>query len=149
MLVQVSSHIIIIIIIIIIINFFNFFSFNTLRRDKMLEAVLEYAPDLFPFVHSPYERPSSLFCGDGILMSEEGVQQGDPLGPLLFCLTIHPMVQQLKSEFRVFYLDDGTVGSSMQDVFWDLDLVERMAPDLGLQLNCSKSELIWQVGADL
>ena len=117
-------------------------AFNTLRRDKMLEAVLEYAPDLFPFVHSAYERPSSLFCSDAILMSEEGVQQGDPLGPLLFCLTIHPMVQQLKSEFRVFYLDDGTVGGSMQDVLGDLDLVERMAPDLGLQLNRSKSELI-------
>ena len=75
-------------------------------------------------------------------MSEEGAQQGDPLGPLLFCLTIYPMVQQLKSEFRVFYLDDGTVGGSLQDVLWDLDLVERMAPDLSLQLNRSNSELI-------
>ena len=52
------------------------------------------------------------------------------------------MVQQLKSEFRVFYFDDGTVGGSLQDVLWDLDLVERMAPDLGLQLNHSRSELI-------
>ena len=47
-----------------------------------------------------------------------------------------------KSEFRVFDLDNGTVGGSLQDVLWDLDLVERMAPDLGLQLNRSKSELI-------
>ena len=34
------------------------------------------------------------------------------------------------------------VGGSLQDVFWDLDLVERMAPDFGLQLNRSKLELI-------
>lgn len=33
-----------------------------------------------------------------------------PLEPLLFCLTIHGMVEQLRCEFGVFYnyLDDGT-----------------------------------------
>lgn len=30
----------------------------------------------------------------------------NPLGPLLFCLTIHDMVQQIHCELTVFYLDD-------------------------------------------
>ena len=70
------------------------------------------------------------------------MQQGDPLGPLLFCLTIHPLVSQLCSEFRVFYLDDGTLGGSVEDVLSDFRLVEEVAAELGLSLNRSKTELI-------
>ena len=46
-----------------------------------------------------------LFCGDHTIASEEGVQQGDPLGPLLFCLTIQPFITKLRSDFCIFYLD--------------------------------------------
>ena len=35
--------------------------FNSLRRDKMLLAVHELAPTLYPFVHSCYSSHSSLF----------------------------------------------------------------------------------------
>ena len=42
----------------------------------------------------------------------------------------------------VFFLDDGTLGGSLQDVLHDLHLVEEEAASLGLQLNHSKSELI-------
>ena len=116
-------------------------AFNSLRRDKMLMTVRESIPELFRFVHSAYAQPSSLFCRDQVVESSEGVQQGDPLGPLLFCLTIHPMVLKLRSELRVFYLDDGTIGGNLEDVLSDLLLVEKEAADLGLQLNRSKSEL--------
>ena len=80
-------------------------AFNSLRRDKMLEAVKENVPELFNFVNSAYNQPSMLFCGDRVMQSAEGVQQGDPLA-LLFCLAIQPLIQDLQSEFRVFYLDD-------------------------------------------
>ena len=90
-------------------------AFNCLRRDKMLDAVSQSIPDLYPFVHLAYERPSSLFCGDSVVPSEEGIQQGNSLGPLLFCLIIHPMVLQLKSEFKFFHLDDGTLGGSLPE----------------------------------
>ena len=117
-------------------------AFNSLRRDKMLTVVKDAALDLFRFVSSVYERPSSLFYGDQIIQSTEGVQQGDPLGPLLFCLTIHPLVSRLKSSFAVFYLDDGTLGRPLQKALSALRLVEEEAAKLGLHLNHSKSELI-------
>jgi len=107
----------------------------------MLKAVEELVPDL-PFVYSVYCKPSSPFWGDKILQSSEGVQQGDPLGSLLFCLTIHHLTLQLRSEFCVFYLDDGTLGGSMEDVLQDLHTVEQVADNLGLQLNREKSEVI-------
>lgn len=83
-------------------------AFNSIRRDKMLEAVQELAPGLLQFVHSSYSSPSILFWVDRTLQSAEGVQQGDPLGPLLFCLAIHELISQLQSELCLFYLDDGT-----------------------------------------
>ena len=87
-------------------------AFNCLIHDKMLETVLQSAPLLFPFAYSVYESPTFLYYRNTILISQEGVQQGDPLGSLLFCLTIHPMVQQLKSRFKVFYMDDSTLGGN-------------------------------------
>ena len=99
-------------------------AFNTLRRDKMLNTVRESAPSLYSFIHSAYEKPSTLFCGDCTIQSSEGIQQGDPLGPFLFCLTIHPMVKSVESEFKVFYLDDGTLGGQMNEVLRDLKLIE-------------------------
>ena len=63
-------------------------------------------------------------CVDHTLLSAEGVQQGDPLGPLLFCITIQPLIQKLRSDFSVFYLDDGTIGGSRDDVQADLQLME-------------------------
>ena len=66
----------------------------------MLEAVKENIPELFNFVHSAYSQPSMLFCGDQVMQSAEGVQQGDPLGPIgsveLIDSTITSKIQNLR-----------------------------------------------------
>ena len=84
-------------------------AFNTLRCDKMIDVVQQSTPEMFSFISSAYASPSHLFCGDNILQSAEGVQQGDPLGPLLFCITTQQLILNLRSEFSVFYLHDGTL----------------------------------------
>ena len=114
-------------------------AFNSLRWDKMLAAVGEMALELFPLVHSSYSTPSSLYIGDESIQSAEGVQQGDPLGPLLFCLTTLCITEDLRSELCVFYLDDGTLAGSLEDVLHDLQTAEHKAGEMGLQLNHSKS----------
>ena len=48
-------------------------TFNSLYRDKMLDAVQDLAPEIYPFVHSSYSTPSSLFWDDQSLQSAEGV----------------------------------------------------------------------------
>ena len=108
-------------------------AFNCLRRDKMLSAVSEKVPELLPLIHSAYSSPSSLFIGDSTIQSSERVQQGDPLGPLLFCLTTVDIIGKLRSELCMFYLDDGILGGPLKDV--DLKAVELAVGDLELQLN--------------
>ena len=117
-------------------------AFNSIRRDKLLEAVRELAPGLLEFVHSAYSSPSVLYWADRTLQSAEGVQQGDPLGPLLFCLTIHELCSHLQSELCLFYLDDGTLGGSVRDLEHDLEVVERLGTEIGLQLNRQKTEIV-------
>ena len=117
-------------------------AFNSIRRDSMLKSVLEKVPLVFPLAFTSYCQPTFLFFGNYIIHSCEGVQQGDPLGPLLFCLAIQDLITSLKSEFNVFYLDDGTLGESLEDIKSDLAHLKELALNFGLKLNCSKSELI-------
>ena len=53
-------------------------------------------------------------------MSEEGPQQGDPLGGLPFCNTIHPLLSQMKADLVEGYMDDITLGGTRNDVATDV-----------------------------
>ena len=53
--------------------------------------------------------------GDGF--SSEGAQLDDPLGPSLFCLASFKLARSVKSEFNVWYLDDGTACSRKNGPF--------------------------------
>ena len=77
-------------------------------------SILDHAQGLYPFIHSAYSSPLSLFWEDKTLLSAEGVQQGEHLGPLPFCLCIHHMGSQLQSELGFFFLDDGTLGGNVE-----------------------------------
>ena len=117
-------------------------AFNSVRRDTIIEAVAARFPELSQFVVACYGAPTSLFFGDSVLSSEEGVQQGDPLGPLLFCLAIKSLLDQVSSEFLIGYLDDITVGGDKDDVLEDVIRLREGAAAVGLELNHSKSELL-------
>ena len=103
----------------------------------MLLTVLSKVPGIYPLVHVAYSQPTHLYFGDHTVSSSEGVQQGDPLGPLLFCLTIQDMISS-----RVFCLDDGTLGGPVEEVLADLRNLVDASRELGLVLNTKKSEII-------
>ena len=112
------------------------------HRDRILRAVEEYIPSLLPFVHSSYSSSPVLMWYDTQILSAEGIQQGDPLCPMLFCLGIHKLISALSSEFNVFYHDDGTIGRKVEDLQAYLRLIENQGKALWLFLNVDKSELI-------
>ena len=57
----------------------------------MLTAVAESVPEIYKFCHLSYDSSSKLSFNNHTILSQEGVQQCDSLGPLLFCLSIHSL----------------------------------------------------------
>ena len=117
-------------------------AFNCVRRDAVLEAVLDHIPGAYPYIHAAYSAPSFLGYDGHIISSAEGVQQGDPLGPLLFCLAVHPVLSNSQAEFRVGYLDDMSLGGDIQQIDKEVANLKSVAAGIGLCLNVSKCELI-------
>jgi len=117
-------------------------AFNTLNRSRMLTEIHKRIPELYKFCHSAYSVPSVLRFGKWVVESQEGVQQGDPLGPILFCLTIHPLLISLKSPLRVGFMDDITLGGDEESLEQDIQAILDANDELSLQLNIPKCELI-------
>jgi hypothetical protein len=117
-------------------------AFNSLHRDVMLEAVLKKVPGVYKFCHTSYNKPSELVYSGHTIYSKEGPQQGDPLGPLLFCGSINPLLQSLVCKFKLAYMDDVTIGGSESQVAKDVEEIRRKGRDIGLQLNDKKCEFI-------
>jgi hypothetical protein len=115
-------------------------AFNSIYRDNMLEQVGLYIPDLYPFIKQCYAEKTFLSYGDNTIMSASGCQQGDPLGPLLFCLAIHPLTSSLRSSVNTWYLDDGTLADNIDKVELDLKDVVGYTEKSGLELNKTKCE---------
>ncbi|XP_063360658.1 uncharacterized protein LOC134649757 [Cydia amplana] len=75
------------------------------------------------------------------LAGDAGCQQGDPLGPAIFSLAIHPVITELTSDLNFWYLDDGTIGGSKSSVLADLKtLIDRFS-EIGLSINFNKCEM--------
>lgn len=94
-----------------------------------------------------YARPARLYYDQYILSSTLGVQQGDPIGPLLFSLTLHPLVKYINSrcklDLHAWYLDDGTSIGDTLEVAKALSIIESEGPSRGLHLNIKKTEVFW------
>jgi hypothetical protein len=78
-------------------------AFNSVERDSLLLMVNN-------------SSPSYLIYNGSLIYSQVGCQQGDPLGPAIFSLSIHPTIERLSSHLNVWYLDDGALGGSVETV---------------------------------
>ena len=59
-------------------------AFNSVSRDAMLKEIKEFIPEIYPYLYQCYRNPTNLFFGDKIVLSANGCQQGDGLGPPIF-----------------------------------------------------------------
>ena len=115
-------------------------AFNSIRRDKLLRAIQAEMPDFYPFLFQCYSKPSFLFFNGSPILSSEGVQQGDPLGPLSFSLAIQGLITSMVSELNVWYLDDGTLAGKPDAVRSDFEAIIASQESLGLKVNVGKCE---------
>ena len=100
-----------------------------------------------------YSSQPFLHPGLDTIRSCCGVQQGDPLGPLGFALTLHRVVERIKAEIlgltlNAWFLDDGILAGSPGDLAAALHIIERDGPSVELYFNRTKSLLFIPEEAD-
>ena len=117
-------------------------AFNTVDRECFMREVRSKMPGLAPWVDYCYARPSKLVLGASTIASENGVQQGDPLGPLLFSLALQPVLQELANsrapgglELVYSYLDDLCLAGDGVAVATAVDTLKARCSDIGLKLS--------------
>ena len=120
-------------------------AFNSVSRQQVLASARSQFPSLPRWVHWCYGEASYLQFGGSVLQSAGGVQQGDPLGPLLFAAAVQPLATQLQQsslDLATFYLDDGILAGDVGAVASALRLVQQRSADIGLHLNLNKCEVV-------
>ncbi|GKD19737.1 putative reverse transcriptase domain-containing protein, partial [Tanacetum coccineum] len=115
--------------------------------NRLIEEVRTHCPTISHWVEFCYSNPARLYYGEHTLWSHQGVQQGDPLGPLLFALVLHPLICKIKDSFSLslhaWYLNDGTIIGDTLVVGKVLELIMKDGPRRGLHLNVNKTEVFW------
>ncbi|XP_052627549.1 uncharacterized protein LOC128134140 [Lactuca sativa] len=122
-------------------------AFNLVDRSALLHEVRLRCPSISLWVDFLYGQAARLCLGNTHIRSSTGVQQGDPLGPLLFAIVLHPLLHKIRDNCKLllhaWYLDDGTLIGDLEEVAKALDTIMVTGPKLGLQLNIKNTELFW------
>lgn len=122
-------------------------AFNTLSRTAMLEAVAKLQPSLLRFAIWAYGQPSRLHvsgapAGTPPIMSERGVRQGDPCGPLFFALTTQDQLEKVALLYPeappIAYADDTFVQGSAASVIPAFHALCDLGADVGLNPRTDK-----------
>ncbi|CAN0597399.1 unnamed protein product, partial [Laminaria digitata] len=97
-------------------------AFNTVKRTAVLEEVANCVPALTLLVAKCYgTRPADVFSrmdtGETrTIACSSGVQQGNPMGPAMFCLALRPGLKRFRQEIKgegveaFAYMDDVSLG---------------------------------------
>ena len=139
----------------------------------MVREVESHLPQISLWVRYCYgeEREPILWTNNIHIRSHAGVQQGDPLGPLLFCLALRPVLEELRKRMDIesfqnrsyhqhqqqqqdlehhrqfmiaFYMDDGIILAPHHQLVNSLQsLGSNEVKTFGLHLRMDKTRIWW------
>ena len=124
-------------------------AFNSVSRSHFLIEVARAFPDIFGHVNKMYSGVNPLvYLQEStpiILSSEEGIHQGDPLGPALFSSAIHNILvslQEQNQDVRVrAYLDDVFLLGPAEKVLATFSQLDSAFSHIHLQVAPEKCEI--------
>ena len=124
-------------------------AFNSVERAHLLPEVAKVFPDIYHHVHQMYYGFGPLVFNGGhdthLLTSQEGVHQGDPLGPALFSVTLHPFILDVQRKHPTIqvlaYLDDIFLVGPLDGVLSGLDDMTSDLQQIGLTVAIEKCEM--------
>ena len=110
-----------------------------------MDECAKHFPEVLPWVNFCYKAHPMLWHATGTFLSAAGVQQGDPLGPLIFSIALHRLVLELDEIegllLNMWYLDDGVLCGTRSAIRECLDIIQRAAMWSGLEINLRKCEI--------
>ena len=128
-------------------------AFNTVKRTAMLAEAATCVPALTPFAAKSYGELSApvffrMESGERRKIDcSSRVQQGDAMGPALFCMPLLPVLKRTRAEFEprgveaFAYLDDVSIGMTeiTPDTVEVVPLLQRELSNLSIAINPRKT----------
>ena len=119
-------------------------AYNTISRNACLRGVQKYCPDLLRWATWCLNGSSKVYNGTTTIACTAGVQQGDPLAPLLYSVGLHSAIEELLSIpglKTLFYLDDGLLYGKADIVLRALGLLQTKLAQIDQCINLGKCEI--------
>jgi len=121
-------------------------AFNSIHREPIMNFIKQHLPTMCGWVEWMLTAPANLYCRGDKFCCTTGVQQGDPLGPLLFSAGIHAVISSCNSHFPevwgCWYLDDGSLVGPLEALERLVTFLLSRLEEIGLKINFSKCHLL-------